>query len=97
MGIKDKAEALDRLQQQVGDTKSSTAFLGDDLNYLVVKQQVGLLLGPVDAAPPLLRQAHAVLQRGGGHGAVRDLAERILQARGEWENLRRQGWKDHND
>jgi len=33
----------------------------------------------------------------GGHGAIRELAERILQTRGRWQNLKRDGWRDRND
>jgi 3-deoxy-D-manno-octulosonate 8-phosphate phosphatase (KDO 8-P phosphatase) len=97
VGIKDKPVALAQLQQQLGVTTATTAFLGDDLNDLAVRQQVRLLLAPVDAARPLRRQADGVLHRRGGHGAVRELAERILKARGEWQSLQLHGWRDRND
>lgn len=97
VGIKDKPPALAALQQELGIAPRQTAFLGDDLNDLAVRGQVGLLLAPSDACRPLRHQADAVLQNRGGHGAVRELAERILQARGDWEILRRQGWRDRND
>ncbi|CAK22663.1 HAD family hydrolase [Synechococcus sp. CS-197] len=97
VGIKDKPPALAALQQELGIAPRQTAFLGDDLNDLAVKGHVGLLLAPSDACRPLRHQADAVLQNRGGHGAVRELAERILQARGNWEILRRQGWRDRND
>jgi 3-deoxy-D-manno-octulosonate 8-phosphate phosphatase (KDO 8-P phosphatase) len=58
---------------------------------------VGLLVATADAAAPLRRRADAVLLRHGGHGAVRELAERLLQARGVWEKLSREGWRDRND
>jgi 3-deoxy-D-manno-octulosonate 8-phosphate phosphatase (KDO 8-P phosphatase) len=38
-----------------------------------------------------------VLDRRGGDGAVRRLAEAILRARGEWASLERRGWRDRND
>jgi len=97
VGIKDKPPALSALQEQLGVAQSRTAFLGDDLNDLAVRDHVGLLLAPRDACRPLRRQADAVLRHRGGHGAVRELAERILQARGDWETLRRHGWRDRND
>ena len=56
-----------------------------------------MLIAPRDACRPLRHQADAVLQRPGGHGAVRELAERILQARGDWNGLRKNGWRDRND
>ena len=85
------------LQQQLGVSKARTAFLGDDLNDLALRDSVGLLIAPRDACRPLRHQADAVLHRHGGHGAVRELAERILQARGDWNGLRKNGWRDRND
>ena len=97
VGIKDKPPALTHLQQQLEVRQEHTAFLGDDLNDLAVRNSVGLLIATDDACTPLKRQADAVLERRGGHGAVRELAERILQARGDWAPLQRNGWRDRND
>ena len=97
VGIKDKPAALIRLQQELEVSQEHTAFLGDDLNDLAVRSNVALLFAPCDACRPLRRQADAVLHRPGGHGAVRELAERILQARGDWASLRSNGWRDRND
>ena len=97
VGIKDKPEALLQLQQQLGIDSSETAFVGDDLNDLAVRPVVGLLIAPADACAPVRLGAHAVLRKRGGHGAIRELAETILQARGRWQNLKRNGWRDRND
>jgi 3-deoxy-D-manno-octulosonate 8-phosphate phosphatase (KDO 8-P phosphatase) len=97
VGIKDKPEALLQLQQQLGIDSSETAFVGDDLNDLAVRPVVGLLIAPADACAPVRLGAHAVLRKRGGHGAIRELAETILQARGRWQNLKRDGWRDRND
>ena len=96
VGVKDKAAALNALQKQLGISSSHTAFVGDDLNDLSVRPMVELLISPADACRPVRRRADAILQRKGGHGAVRELAEHILQVRGSWGYLRRYGWKDHN-
>ena len=74
-----------------------SVFLGDDLNDLAVRPVVGLLFAPADACRPVRRGADAVLHHRGGHGAVRELAERLLQARGRWQMLSRRGWRDRND
>ena len=97
IGIKDKPPALMALQEQLQVTVEQTCFVGDDLNDLAVRNNVGLLLTPCDGCRPLRRQADAVLNQRGGHGAVRELAERMLQARGNWAALQRQGWRDHID
>ena len=97
VGIKDKPAALTTLQKQLGVSAEQTAFVGDDLNDLAVRPAVGLLFAPADACRPVRHGADAVLHNRGGHGAVRELAERILQGRGRWTRLRRDGWKDRND
>ena len=97
VGIKDKPEALLRLQQKLGIDMAETAFVGDDLNDLAVRPVVGLLIAPADACAPVRQGAHAVLRNKGGHGAIRELAERILQTSGRWQKLKRDGWRDRND
>ena len=97
VGIKDKPAALTGLQNHVGVSVEQTAFVGDDLNDLAVRPVVGLLFAPADACRPVRLGADAVLRHQGGHGAVREMAERILQGRGRWGRLRREGWKDRND
>ena len=97
VSIKDKPEALLQLQQRLGIDIAETAFVGDDLNDLAVRPVVGLLIAPADACTPVRQGANAVLRKRGGHGAVRELAETILQARGHWQRLKRDGWRDRND
>ena len=97
MGIKDKPAALTALQNQLGVSAEQTAFVGDDLNDLAVRPVVGLLFAPADACQPMRRGADAVLHRPGGHGAVRELAERFIKGGGRWGRLSRDGWKDRND
>jgi 3-deoxy-D-manno-octulosonate 8-phosphate phosphatase (KDO 8-P phosphatase) len=97
VGVKDKPQALRGLYDQLGRAAETTLFVGDDLNDLAVLGQVGLLVATADATPPLRRQADAVLLRRGGAGAVRELAERLLRARGLWQELCCQGWRDTND
>jgi 3-deoxy-D-manno-octulosonate 8-phosphate phosphatase (KDO 8-P phosphatase) len=91
VGIKDKPKALLALQQELGVSQATTAFVGDDLNDLAVRHLVNMLVTPLDACPAVRRQADAVLLQRGGHGAVRELAERILKARVPSQQLVRMG------
>ena len=86
--VKDKSAVLCALQQELGLSAADTGFVGDDLNDLVVRLHVGLLITPADAAQSVRRQADLVLRSRGGH-AVRVLAERLLRAPGEWAELER--------
>ncbi len=99
IGIKDKLAAVLMLQRQLGVTPLQSAFLGDDLNDLAVRPSVGLLLATSDACEPLRRKSDAVLHCSGGHGAVRELAERLLRSRSKkrWDKLCLNGWIDRND
>ena len=56
-----------------------------------------VLAALADACTPVRQGAHAVLRKQGGHGAIRELAETILQTRGRWQTLKRDGWRDRND
>ena len=97
VGVKDKLKVLDGLQKDLKIAPADTVFIGDDLNDLAVRPLVGMLVAPADACAPMRHSADLVLSGCGGHGAVRELAELILQARGEWSELRRHGWRDRND
>jgi len=97
VGIKDKVDSLQSLQRKLNISPAETVFVGDDLNDLAVRPVVALLLAPADACAPVRRGADLVLSHRGGHGAVRELAEHILKARGLWTDLSRNGWRDRND
>ena len=97
VGAKDKPQALAALQQQLAIAAEHMVFVGDDINDLAVQGAVALLVATADAAAPLRQGADAVLLRPGGQGAVRELAERLLHARGVWAQLSREGWRDRND
>ncbi|MFM9047377.1 MAG: KdsC family phosphatase [Cyanobium sp.] len=96
-GVKDKPAALASLQARLGVSPGESAFVGDDLNDLAVRPAIGLLVCTADAVESLRRQADWVLDRNGGQGAVRRLAEEILRARGEWGAIAGLGWRDRND
>ncbi len=57
------------------------AYLGDDVNDLPAFAIVGLASCPGDAFEEVKAAANPVLEKPGGHGAFREFAEIILQAR----------------
>ena len=95
-GIKDKALALSNLQSNLNISAENTIFVGDDLNDLVLKEKVSLLICPRDSSKGLITKASLVLNSDGGRGAIRELAERILIAKGIWNQYLNNGWKDLN-
>lgn len=63
------------------------AFLADDLADLPALRRVGLPVAVANAVAEVRALAHWQTSRPGGSGAVREFAETLLQARGEWADL----------
>ncbi|WP_461519043.1 3-deoxy-manno-octulosonate-8-phosphatase KdsC [Porticoccus sp.] len=84
-GREDKLNALNDFLATSDYQLEQIAFLGDDLPDLAVIRRVGLGVAVANARPMLA--AHALWQTtaSGGHGAVRELAELILQAQNKLE------------
>ena len=79
-----KLPALRRVLDDLGCTLAECAFVGDDVPDLSVLRAVGLPVAVGNAVPEVRRAAVLQLNAGGGCGAVREFAEALLQARGEW-------------
>lgn len=82
-----KVPALRRVLDRQGIEAAACAFLGDDLPDLGVLRIVGLPVAVGNAVPEVRRACAVRLSRSGGHGAVREFAELLLTARGEWSDL----------
>lgn len=86
-GIRDKAAALEEIYKETGLTPPETAFMGDDLPDLPIMKRVGLPIAVGDAHEIVKKAALIITQAKGGCGAVREISERILKSKGEWESL----------
>ena len=86
-GHEDKGAAFRELLERRGLEPAAVAFVGDDLQDLPVLGAVGLSAAPSDAAAEVRAAVDFVTAAGGGRGAVRELVERLLSARGEWERV----------
>jgi 3-deoxy-D-manno-octulosonate 8-phosphate phosphatase (KDO 8-P phosphatase) len=82
-----KAAALGELLERRGIEWSEVAFVGDDLADLPVLRKVGLPIAVANAVPDVKAVAAHVTQAAGGHGAVREVVETLLRARGEWPDI----------
>lgn len=82
--VGDKAHALRSLQERLDIAPAETLAMGDDLGDLPMADRSALFVAPANARPEVLARAQLVTTRSGGAGAVRELAERILKARGLW-------------
>ncbi|HMN60440.1 MAG TPA: acylneuraminate cytidylyltransferase [Anaerolinea sp.] len=78
-GILDKAGALPEILRDLGVSAEHSIYLGNDVNDIPCFSQVACALVVADAQPAALRAADIVLSRKGGHGAVRELCDLLLQ------------------
>lgn len=67
--------------------RDQVAYVGDDLTDIVIMNRVGLGIAPANARAEVKRSARYVTQSAGGHGAVREVCELLLQAQGHWDDL----------
>lgn len=82
-----KLPALEKLIARHGVAWEDVAFVGDDLADLPALARVGLPVAVANAVPEVKALARWQTQRRGGGGAVREFAEALLRARGEWSRL----------
>jgi len=81
-GARDKRVALAEVCRDYGMTHEELVFVADDLNDLLAYQKVGVSFAVANAAPELKAVADAVTERFGGNGAVREVCEAVLDAKG---------------
>lgn len=81
-GCDDKVAALAALTRRLGIGPLACACIVDDTPDLPLMSAVGFAGAVADAHPLVLEAAHWVSAAPGGHGAVRELTDAILRARG---------------
>jgi len=84
-GRKRKDESFLELVQQQRVSACQCLYMGDDLIDIPVMLRAGISVAPANAAPEVAEIAHWVCAHTGGRGAVREMAVRLLQARGTWQ------------
>lgn len=82
-----KTSVLDKILKKYKVGASQVCFVGDDLVDLALMKRVGFPVAVFNAAPEIKQAAKYITLRLGGRGAVREVAELILKAKGEWPKL----------
>ena len=86
-GREDKLTALQELLETSDLTLDQIAYMGDDLPDLAAIRRVGLGITPANGNRAVARHADWQTTLGGGQGAVREVAEMILQAQDKLDQL----------
>jgi 3-deoxy-D-manno-octulosonate 8-phosphate phosphatase (KDO 8-P phosphatase) len=64
---------------------ADVAFVGDDFPDMPIMRVVGMPVAVGNAVPEIRKIAAVQLTKEGGRGAIREFAEILLKARGQWD------------
>ncbi|MEO6907824.1 MAG: HAD hydrolase family protein [Abditibacteriaceae bacterium] len=83
----DKAAALREIQQKNNLKPHQCCFVGDDIPDLAAFSVCGVKVAVRNSAAELKKLATYITYANGGHGAVREVIEHILKAKGQWTDV----------
>ena len=81
---RNKIATLRQYLAEEGLDPAEVLYMGDDIPDLECMREVGIPVCPADAAAEAIEASRYVSEFRGGHGAVRDIVEQVLRARGDW-------------
>jgi len=79
LGVENKLETVQNLCVESGLSLDQVAYVGDDLTDLPVLSAVGFPCAPADAVEEVRFSALYVTSQLGGHGAVREVCDLLIQ------------------
>jgi len=86
-GHENKRAAFNEVIEKIGITSEQTAHVGDDLLDLPIMIRVGLSIAVADANLAVKQRADWYTKLPGGHGAVREVCDFIMQAQGHFDEV----------
>ena len=86
-GARYKDEALDQLLKKYRIEASQAAYIGDDLQDVPIMRLVGIPISVQNAMPVAKENSVYVTTASGGHGAIREAVEWLLELRGERDEV----------
>lgn len=92
-GSKDKIKDYMTIIAGLGLKDEDVAYVGDDIVDLPVMRRAGLPVAVADAEDYVKDEAVLVTERGGGRGAVREVTDMIIMAKGRWDEATKRYYK----
>jgi len=80
--VGDKSVVLKRLLDEFSLDASECLYIGDDLNDLTAFETAGVAVAVADANAEVKKRADMVTRNPGGRGAVREIVDLVLEAKG---------------
>ena len=86
-GHENKRAAFDEIIEKIGIKPDQAAHVGDDLLDLPIMTRVGFAIAVADANFAVKQRADWCTTLPGGHGAVREVCDFIMQAQGHFDEV----------
>lgn len=86
-GVEHKSAAFREILARSGRKPAEVCYMGDDWIDLAVLTRVGLAACPANAVPEVQDVCHYVASHSGGHGAVREVCDLLITAKGLHQSL----------
>ncbi|MFZ6023087.1 MAG: KdsC family phosphatase [Bacteroidota bacterium] len=84
MKTQHKKQVLAAYLEKHNITREQVLYMGDDIPDLDVMQLAGLPCCPLDAVQEIKDQSIYISHLNGGAGCVRDVMEKVMKLRGDW-------------
>lgn len=82
-----KSVAYEDLKEKLNVSDKEIAYIGDDIVDISILKKVGLPVAVADSTEETKAAAVIVTTKSGGRGAVREICDLILKAKGKWDDL----------
>jgi len=86
-GVRRKTDVLDQLMDRYSIVAAQAAYIGDDIQDIPIMEQVGMPIAVQNAAEAVKECSMYVTKTCGGHGAVREAVEWLLDFRGDKDEV----------
>lgn len=86
IGAKNKVELIEKLLSQYQKSWKDVLYMGDDIPDTDVMLKAHIATAPADAVSEIKNIAHYISDKKGGEGCVRDVIEKVMKARNNWNN-----------
>ncbi len=86
MKVIDKAGVLNNYLQQHNLLWKEVLYMGDDIPDLIVMKKAGVACCPSDAVQEIKEICAYISPLNGGYGCGRDVIEKVLKLRGDWND-----------
>lgn len=89
-GIGDKIKVYEKLLRDTQRVPEEVSFMGDDFIDVPLLKKVGFSISVSNGHPLVQKEVDYITRAAGGRGAVREVSELILKAKGKWDALLRE-------